>query len=88
MFTRDYAQFCQDCFGRFIHHKPKRLNDPSTGGSQTRNAILAARELFGDLSQNWDISGKAFFGNASLELGADPCDGGDGGTSDGCNGCR
>jgi len=91
MFTRDYVDFCQRYFNRFIHHEPKRLNDPSTGGSQTRNAILAARELFGELSPNWNFNGKSFFGNDSLEMNLDACsgDGSDGtGDSDGCNGCR
>ena len=22
LFTRDYEQYCQECFGRFIHHEP------------------------------------------------------------------
>lgn len=84
MFTRDYAKFCRNYFGRFIHHDPKRTSDPPTGGSQTHNAILAARELFGDLSPNWDFNGEAFFGNASLEFGADMCGGGCSGS--GCSG--
>ena len=88
MFTKDYTEFCQRFFGRFIHHEPKRLNDPSTGGSQTRNAILAARELFGDLSSNWTLDEKYISGQTLSGVDEDPCSGDGGGTSDGCSACK
>jgi len=25
LYTKNYAQFCNDCFGQFIHHDPKPL---------------------------------------------------------------
>ena len=30
--TRDYAQFCQDRFGRFIHHVPEPGSSAASGG--------------------------------------------------------
>lgn len=41
--TRDYAEFCQKYFGRFLHHNP--TEKPNV---QTRSEMLAlAREIFG-----------------------------------------
>ncbi len=55
--TRDYAAYCQERFGRFIHHQP-------TGeGVDNRDNYLLARSLaeerFGDLdSEVWPVKAK------------------------------
>ncbi|MCI0619949.1 hypothetical protein L0Y40_02880 [Candidatus Wolfebacteria bacterium] len=57
LFTRDYADFCERHFGRFIHHRPKYPDDPPTNGGQGRRALAMAQEIFGDgLSENWQYS--------------------------------
>jgi hypothetical protein len=74
MFTEDYANFCQQFFGRFIHHCPRRITDEPTNGIRTRNTVRLAIATFGGgLSSNWSVpvSGDA--------LAEDPCD------SCGCN---
>jgi hypothetical protein len=55
MFTRDYAEFCNAYFSRFIHHEPRRRGiAPPTFDHRTAT-FDAARQVFGpDLSANWD----------------------------------
>ncbi|WP_440100201.1 glycine-rich domain-containing protein [Streptosporangium sp. H16] len=46
MYTREYAEFCQDVAGRFIHHNPDDEADaPGRGGSLA--ATMAAIEAAG-----------------------------------------
>lgn len=53
LFTKDYAEFCQLFFGRFIHHDPKRIGVPSIAVSPM-GTLAAARKIFGGLlSKNW-----------------------------------
>lgn len=54
MFTRDYADFCQKYFGRFIHHNPNRP-DSTADRDRPRRTLIAAMQLFGkeNLSENW-----------------------------------
>lgn len=60
LFTEDYYNFCQSFFKRFIHHRPRRRNDPKPRGN--RNIILGtlevARAVFGRLSCHWNFVGK------------------------------
>ncbi len=54
MFTEDYQSFCQTYFGRFIHHRPRRFDDPPSDGSDLRFTLNLALETYGDsLSSNW-----------------------------------
>jgi hypothetical protein len=52
LYTRDYAVFCEEMFGRFIHHKPASYFRPKTQGGVQRT-IEAAGSQFGALSGNW-----------------------------------
>jgi hypothetical protein len=52
LYTKDYAAFCEEMFGRFIHHKPASYFQPKTRGGIQRT-IEAARIHFGTLSKNW-----------------------------------
>jgi len=50
--TREYAEFCQSIFGRFVHHAPNWPEQPlsGAGGSQFRNVY---GRLFGQLPEIW-----------------------------------
>ncbi len=68
LFTRDYNHFCQNYFGRFIHHRPRHPDDPPTKGEGGKRALALAHKVFGNnLSENWRYP--------RLEgAGSDPCD--------------
>jgi hypothetical protein len=54
MFTRDYADFCQTYFGRFIHHEPRRRGDAAPKVNHLAVTFDLARQFFGpSLSDNW-----------------------------------
>lgn len=74
--TVDYAKFCDDNFGRFIHHVPNSgLTCSSVGtcgsirmdaGSRLLNleeTADLARSVFGDISDNWTASKGATCGS-------------------------
>ena len=52
LFTRDYADFCFNHFGRFIHHQPDK--EQIDKKSQSVDTLDLAKSIFGDdLSKNW-----------------------------------
>ena len=53
LFTEDYAQFCFEHFGRFIHHRPRRPEDPKGDGQILRDTRALAIATFVTLSHNW-----------------------------------
>lgn len=57
LFTQDYADFCQQYFGRFLHHKPHvdlGKTQPGTIPPKMATVLRHARAVFGDgLSINW-----------------------------------
>jgi hypothetical protein len=57
LFTREYREFCQHYFDRFIDHTPNEPDAaPEIGRLIGRRTIERAREEFGDLSRNWVAS--------------------------------
>lgn len=52
LFTKDYAAFCDDVFGRFIHHAPNWPGAPESSGSGQNFRDLYA-ELYGPLPAIW-----------------------------------
>jgi uncharacterized protein (TIGR02265 family) len=54
MYTRDYQAFCNQFFGRFIHHVPNPRLKPHRLLSSADTVELAT-EHFGELSSNWDL---------------------------------
>jgi hypothetical protein len=57
-FTRDYADFCKRLFGVFLHHRPRRPDDPPQDGTSRRNLANAIISHFGgfeSLSINWEM---------------------------------
>lgn len=58
IFTEDYAGFCDQFFGNFIHHRPRGPNDPHDGGIIVRRTIAAIETHLGgfqSLSANWSF---------------------------------
>lgn len=56
MFTKDYAKFCHDMLGRFVHHAPRRSGEPVPKINHLAVTFDAARQVFGsDLSSNWQF---------------------------------
>lgn len=52
LFTADYAEFCADVFGHFIHHQPGTPSRPLGTGPRER-FMLAYRERYGELPAVW-----------------------------------
>lgn len=52
--TREYAEFCQSCFGHFIHHEPGSGLIGTGPRLNVEETVALAREAFGALSSNWD----------------------------------
>ena len=74
LFTHDYAAFCQDHFGRFIHHVPNtksRLH--LVGNGMLSRSIQKAKEIFGPLSPNW--TGRSADDPASCVSDCEKCNG-------------
>lgn len=72
LFTREYADFCQNYLGSFLHHSP---HTSSTSGERKREGMANFREsykrVFGDLHPIWGLSS-----DCSADLcGADQCSG-------------
>lgn len=47
--TREYAEFCERNFGRFIHHRPLRSSEPEESAKAAANFHAAYTEVFGGL---------------------------------------
>jgi hypothetical protein len=52
LFTKDYAAFCQDVFGRFIHHAPN-WPGASAGNGSAQNFRDVYGQLYGSLPTIW-----------------------------------
>jgi hypothetical protein len=49
LFTGDYADYCQDTVGMFLHHQPLTVAQRAqSDGSMITNTLDAARRAFGD----------------------------------------
>jgi hypothetical protein len=56
LFTREYDAFCRFYFGVFIHHSPVTPTNRDKHKDTPKNLVLPiAREVFGELSENWTI---------------------------------
>lgn len=54
MYTRDYARFCADTLGAFVHHTPTPTFRPHLV-SDPQDTIDLAQQVFGALSSNWTL---------------------------------
>ena len=55
LFTSDYAAFCEEVFGSFLHHQPASRSRPLRADARTA-FIEAYRQEFGDLPRIWATS--------------------------------
>jgi hypothetical protein len=56
LFTREYDAFCRYHFGAFIHHSPVTPTNRARHKDTPKNLVFPiAREIFGELSDNWKI---------------------------------
>lgn len=63
LFTQDYAAFCKEHFGFFIHHRPHKPGDESAHGEGWERTRNMAKLVFeGQLSSNWGVP--SFSGNS------------------------
>ena len=53
LFTKDYAQFCKDYCGRFVHHAPEDPFAKVRDYESVRRTREIADLVFGNLSPNW-----------------------------------
>lgn len=60
LFTMDYQKFCHKYFGRFLHHRPNRPEDPPIDKPAMTNRLhaLVAEHLGDELSANWELKKK------------------------------
>jgi len=54
LFTKDYAKFCQEAFGFFLHHQPSIPSQP-IDPSARRRFVEAYRQEFGELPRIWAV---------------------------------
>lgn len=52
LFTKDYASFCEQAFGFFLHHQPSLPSQPIDPASRDR-FVAAYHEHFGELPTIW-----------------------------------
>ncbi len=52
--TRQYARFCEEAFGAFIHHEPGSGLVGSGARLDVHATIELARRIYGSLSPNWN----------------------------------
>lgn len=64
LFTRDYTDFCNEVFGRYIHHQPSVPSQP-LGNEPRRLFVDAYRQNFGDLPPIWRADGGTCFSSCS-----------------------
>lgn len=73
LLTRDYAKFCDNYCGRYIHHQPadpfERSKDYGAERQMTRDLAL---EAFGPLSANWNESPSG--GDCTHNCGTGECE--------------
>lgn len=53
--TLDYTKFCDQFFGRYIHHLPNPPGVPKGDSSMLRRTRELARAMFATVSENWSI---------------------------------
>ncbi|MDB5259275.1 MAG: hypothetical protein JWO73_483 [Candidatus Taylorbacteria bacterium] len=54
IFTREYAKFCNEHFGYFIHHNPFTKENRAVEAAKVTPIAPVARRIFGKLSGNWE----------------------------------
>jgi hypothetical protein len=61
LYTMDYAEYCQTRFGIFVHHRPRRRDDPKSTRNMRQETLDFAIELFGELPTNFKYTDSEMF---------------------------
>jgi len=93
LFTRQYASFCDEYLGNFLHHTPETSYTGLGGGKSegVRKFVRAYSEVFGELPEIWNIKPKEFNlngkgANCTIGCSGSGCSGTNcSGTMCGCN---
>jgi hypothetical protein len=61
LYTMDYAEFCTMYLGMFVHHRPRRRDDPKSTRNMRQETLDFARELFGHLPTHFHYTHAEMF---------------------------
>lgn len=61
LYTLDYAEFCTTHLGLFVHHRPRRRDDPKSTRNMRQETLDFARDLFGYLPTNFQYTHAEMF---------------------------
>jgi hypothetical protein len=61
LFTADYEEFCKTRLGIFVHHRPRRRDDPKSTRNMRQETLDFAIELFGALPINFQYADAEMF---------------------------
>ncbi|HWD90795.1 MAG TPA: hypothetical protein VG938_00465 [Verrucomicrobiae bacterium] len=61
LYTMDYAEYCQTRFGLFVHHRPRRRDDPKSTRNMRQETLEFASELFAVLPTNFQYTHAEMF---------------------------
>lgn len=61
LYTLDYDEFCKTRLGMFVHHRPRRRDDPKSTRNMRQETLDFAHELFGSLPTNFQYSHAEMF---------------------------
>jgi hypothetical protein len=56
LFSMDYGEFCKTRLGLFVHHRPRRRDDPQSTRNMRQETLDFARDLFGALPVNFNYT--------------------------------
>ena len=61
LYTMDYDEFCRTRLGIFVHHRPRRRDDPKSTRNMRQETLDFALELFGALPTNFKYTHAEMF---------------------------
>jgi hypothetical protein len=61
LYTMDYDEFCRMYLGLFVHHRPRRRDDPKSTRNMRQETMDFARELFGYLPTSFQYTRTEMF---------------------------
>jgi hypothetical protein len=80
LFTREYGNFCQESFGRFLHHSPNTTQTTNARKRETTmNFVRSYNQVFGDVPEIWGLRGDEGLSPYLVQGSAEGCD------PNGCN---
>jgi hypothetical protein len=61
LYTMDYDEFCRTRLGIFVHHRPRRRDDPKSTRNMRQETLDFALELFGELPTHFKYTHAEMF---------------------------